>query len=138
MKMGNTPAGRAWAGYAFESICMKHIRKIKEALGIGAVSTSESAWSYRPLKTSSERGVQIDLLIDRSDNCINLCEIKYSNDEFVIDKDYAAQLRTKKMIFIERSRTKKSVFLTLITTYGVQKNTEGVVDLELTMNALFS
>lgn len=139
LKMGNTPAGRAWAGYAFEGLCMKHMRKIKQALGIGGVTTYESEWVYRPVKNSTERGVQIDLLIDRADNCINLCEIKYSSDEFVIDKDYAAELRAKKNIFIEKTNSKKSIFLTLITTFGVKNNAAeiGVVDVEITMNDLF-
>lgn len=139
LKMGNAPAGRAWAGYAFEGLCMKHTRNIKTALGIGAVSTSESEWVYRPKEGETERGVQIDLLIDRADSCINLCEIKYASDEFVIDKDYAAELRAKKSLFIEKTKSKKSIFLTLITTFGVKKNvvSEGVVDIELTMNDLF-
>ena len=139
LKMGNTPAGRAWAGYAFESLCMKHIRAIKGSLGIGAVSTKESSWTYRPAKSSHERGVQIDLLIDRADNCINLCEIKCTNDEFVMEKDYAATLRYKKVAFIQKTKTKKSVFLTFISTYGIKKSKEeaSAVDLELTMDALF-
>lgn len=137
MKIGNTPAGRAWAGYAFESLCMKHIRKIKKALGISGVSTIESEWSYRPPKGSGEQGTQIDLVIDRADNCINLCEIKFTNEGFVIDKNYALQLRAKKNIFIEKTDSKKSIFLTLITTYGVKATESGLVDVELTMNDLF-
>lgn len=138
LKIANTPAGRAWAGYAFEDLCMKHIQKIKAALGIAGVSTSESEWIYRPGKEKEERGTQIDLLIDRADNCINLCEIKYANDEFVIDKDYAKELRVKKSIFIEKSESKKSVFLTLITTFGVMKNSVAdMIDVELTIDDLF-
>lgn len=139
LKMGNTPAGRAWSGYAFESLCLKHIRKIKDALGIGAVLTSESEWVYKPIKDSLERGVQVDLLLDRADNCINLFEIKYASDEFVIDKGYAGELRAKKSIFLEKTQTKKSVFLTLITTFGLKKNVAEaeVVEIELTMNDLF-
>jgi len=78
----NSPLGQAWAGYAFEMLCLKHLSKIKEALGISGVLTNASGWLYRPPKNSNERGVQIDLLIDRADNCINLCEIKYRNEEF--------------------------------------------------------
>ncbi len=138
LKIGNTPAGRAWSGYAFESLCLKHIQKIKQALGISGVTTNESEWIYRPLNLN-EKGTQIDLVIDRADNCINLCEIKFSNDEFIIDKDYAAQLRSKKSIFIEKTKSKKSVFLTLITTYGIKKNGAGLgaADIELTMDDLF-
>jgi len=139
LKMGNSPAGRAWAGYAFEGLCMKHIRNIKKALGIGAVSTSESEWIFRSAKESALQETQIDLLIDRADNCLNLCEIKYASDEFVLDKEYAAELCAKKRIFIEQTKSKKSVFLTLITTFGVKQSqaADEVVDIQLTMNDLF-
>ena len=137
IKMGHTPAGRAWSGYAFESLCMKHIRNVKEALGISGVSTTESTWLYKAAKDTDERGTQIDLLIDRADNCINLCEIKYTNDPFSIDKDYALNLQAKKSIFISKTNSKKSIFLTLITTYGVKEKGSGLVDIELTMNDLF-
>lgn len=137
LKIGHTPAGRAWAGYAFESLCMKHIRKIKEALGISGVSTTESSWFYKAAKGSNERGTQIDLIIDRADNCINLCEIKYTNDPFTIDQDYTLKLQAKKTIFLSKTHSKKSVFTTLITTYGVGGKELGSVDVELTMNDLF-
>ncbi len=139
IKMGNTPAGRAWAGYAFEGVCLKNISKIKAALGIASVLTRESEWIYKATKNDDDQGVQIDLLIDRADQCINLCEIKYYSGEYVIDKDYALKLQRKKNMFIEKSKTKKSVFTTLITTYGVKKNSfaQEVVDKELTMTDLF-
>ncbi len=137
LKMGNAPAGRAWSGYAFENLCMKHIRKIKNALGISGVSTRESAWIYKPPPGSEERGTQIDLIIDRADNCVNLCEIKYSNNPFPITKDYALKLQAKRAIFIEKTHLKKSIFLTFITTYGVKAKESGLVDIELTMNDLF-
>jgi len=137
LKIGHSPAGRAWAGYAFESLCMKHIRKIKEALGISGVSTTESSWFYKDPKDRSERGTQIDLIIDRADNCINLCEIKYTNDPFTIDQDYALKLQAKKTIFLSKTHSKKSVFITFITTYGVSGKELGSVDVELTMNDLF-
>ena len=95
----NSPVGHAWAGYAFEMLCLKHIAKIKEALGIAGVLTSASSWNYKPPKGSKERGVQIDLLIDRADNCINLCEVKYCNEEYVVDKACDKDLREKKEPF---------------------------------------
>ena len=101
--------------------------------------TRTSGWIYRAEKEAPERGVQIDLVIDRADNCINICEIKYSNDTFVIDKAYEKDLRQRKAIFIEKMQTKKAVFLTFITLYGVSKEAGyfGVVDREITMNELF-
>ena len=138
LKAGNSPSGRAWFGYAFEVLCLKHIYKIKEALGIAGVITKESSWIYKP-SSEDDQGAQIDLLIDRADNCINLCEIKFTNELFNIDKNYATQLQSKKNIFIEKTHSKKSVFLTLITPYGVKKNATGigVMDVEVTMDDLF-
>ncbi len=134
-----TPGSRAWAGYAFEGICIKHIATIKEALGIAGMLTSASGWIYRPKKGSTEKGVQIDLVIDRADNCINLCEVKFSSDLFVISKSYEKELRERKAIFIENTGTKKAIFITFITLYGVNKEAGyfGIVDKELTMDDLF-
>lgn len=130
----------AWAGYAFENICFNHSSKIKSALGVAGVSTIESAWSYIPPKGSKEDGAQIDMIIDRADNCINLCEMKYCNTEFVIDKDYSKKLKAKKDVFREKTGTRKTPFTTMITTYGVKENEHylSVVDNQLTIDALFA
>ena len=85
LKRQTSPAWRAWSGCAFEGVCLKHTRQLKQALGIAGVETAESAWSYRPADDSL-RGAQIDLLIDRRDHCINLCEMKFARDEFAIDR----------------------------------------------------
>ncbi len=140
MNAFNSPLGQIWAGYAFETLCLKHLPNIKSALGIAGVLTSASGWIYRSPKNSSERGVQIDLLIDRADNCINLCEMKYYNEEFVITKAYDKELREKKAIFIKESGTKKSVFITLIAPYGMKEQTGyfETVDVALTMDDLFT
>ena len=135
----NSPLGQAWAGYAFEMLCLKHLSKIKKALGIAGVLTNASGWTYKPPKDRHERGVQIDLLIDRADNCINLCEIKYHNEEFTINKAYDKELREKKAIFLTQTKSKKSVFITLISPYGVKKNVGhfGTAEVTLTMDDLF-
>ncbi|MES2199147.1 MAG: ATP-binding protein [Chlamydiota bacterium] len=134
-----SPELRAWAGYTFEGICMKHLGAIKETLGISGVLTHTSGWLYKPEKESAEKGTQIDLIIDRADNCINLCEIKFSNDTFTINKAYEQVLRQRKSIFIEKTGTRKTVFLTFITLYGISKESGyfGIVDKELTMDDLF-
>ena len=138
-QISNSPLGVTWAGYAFEMLCLKHLPNIKEALGIAGVLTSASGWLYKTEKGSSEQGVQIDLLIDRADNCINLCELKYCNDEFTINKAYDKELREKKNLFISYTKTKKSVFLTLIAPYGVNQHAGyfGTADVALTMDDLF-
>lgn len=135
VKKYDTPVWKAWSGCAFESICLKHVQKIKKSLGISSISTVESGWRY----TSAKKGTQIDLVIDRADRCINLCEIKYSDSEFVIDKAYLEQLSKKKKIFKEQTETKKTLFTTMITAYGVKKNSHylSIVDQQLTMDDLF-
>lgn len=122
MKIQMTPAWYSWAGYAFENICLKHILKIKEALAIGGVNTIASHWQYSPLKASKERGAEIDLIIDRADDCINLCEIKFCNSEYVMTKQDAEDLERKKNVFKEKTKTKKALFMTLITPYGAVEN----------------
>lgn len=112
-------------------------RNEEKAIGIEDVYTEVSPWRYHPKK--GEEGAQIDLLFDRKDNCINLCEIKFSLSEFVIDKSYSTALKRKESIFREKTKTRKALFLTFITTHGVRKNDYyvGLVQKELTMNALF-
>ena len=138
MNVFNSPIGQTWSGYAFEMVCFKHLSRIKDALGISGVLTVASGWIYKSTPESKEKGVQIDLLIDRADNCINLCEIKYCNEEFAISKSYDQELRQKKSSFLAHSKTKKSLFLTLISPYGLKKNGYfGTVDVNLTMDDLF-
>jgi len=109
---------KTWAGYSFELLCQTHIAQIKETLSIGGVISYISGWRSK----DSETKAQIDLLIDRNDNIINLCEMKYTNKEFVITKNYDENLRNKHSAFVEESKTKKSVHITMITTYGVKHN----------------
>lgn len=128
-----------WSGYAFESMCMKHLPQIKKALGIGDVYTEVSSWRHRPVDTS-DQGAQIDLLIDRNDSCINVCEMKFSANEFVINKAYARELENKLLIFREQTKTKKTLFLTMITTFGVKNSRSfpGLVQKEATMPMFFA
>lgn len=120
MKKRQSPKWRAWSGYAFEGICLKHLRQIKAALGISGVQTAEAPWRHRP--HASENGTQIDLLIERADETINLCEMKFSEGTFTIDKRYASILRHKRDTFCRESDTRKNVFITFITTHGVVDN----------------
>lgn len=139
MKKQGSAEWHSWSGYAFESLCLKHITSIKKALGISGVETIASGWWFSP-KNIEEKGAQIDLVIDREDRCVNLCEIKYSDSEFLITKSYVENLRNKKNVFREKTGMKKALFMTFITPYGVQKNSYALdcVDRELTLNDLFS
>jgi hypothetical protein len=131
----DNPSYRSWSGYAFEQVCLYHLPHIKKALGISGVQTSISSW-----RSSSEpTGAQVDLVIDRRDMVINLCEMKYSINEFIIDKKYAENLRNKISAYKSETKTHKSVFLTMISTYGLKHNSysTGLVQNDFKMDVLF-
>ncbi len=117
----NSPKWRTWSGYAFENLCLLHVPQIKRALGISGVLTEEASWQYAAANSLDE-GAQIDLAIDRNDQSINLCEMKYSNNPFMIDKKYAAELERKLRVFRTRTGTRKALFLTLVTANGLKPN----------------
>ena len=111
----------SWSGLAFETLCMNHVDYIAKALGFNGILYSYASWFYKATdKTDS--GSQIDLLIDRSDNCINLCELKFYNGLFTITKEYAKKLESKKQKFVEITKTKKTVFITMVTLFGTKEN----------------
>jgi len=115
------PIYNAWSGLAFERVCLQHVEQIKNALGISGVMCNVYSWTYRP-KNKNEKGVQIDLLIDRDDNVINLCEMKFSESEFSISASYDAELRRKATVFESKTATRKAVRTIMITSYGLAKN----------------
>jgi hypothetical protein len=110
--------------------------QLKKVLGISVVYTEESAWRYVP---KSGTGAQIDLLIDRRDFVIHICEMKYSESLFAIDKKYAGELENKMDIFRRHTKTKKSLFITMVTTFGIKNNeyASRLVQNSITMDALF-
>jgi uncharacterized protein len=127
----------AWSGYAFENICMMHIDRIKSALGISGVYTRRSSWKFRGNETLP--GAQIDMIIDRADQIIHLCEAKFTRDNYILTKKTAAQQRLRKTIFKQATQTKKAVFTTLLTTYPALQNQYCLeeIDSEIRMEALF-
>ncbi len=135
--LSQTQAYKIWSGYAFENICLKHIPQIKKALGISGIYSLSS--SFYKKGTAAEPGAQIDLLIDRNDHLINLFEIKFYNDFFVLNKAYAEKLRKKMSIFRNATKTKKQLFWVLLTTFGLQTNQHslGLVQQALTIDDLF-
>lgn len=138
MKKQGTPAWRAWTGLAFEATCLKHVGAIKHALGIAGVETVDATWAHRA--DAAADGAQVDLVIDRADRSTNLCEMKFCEAEFVIDKAYARELAHKRDTFRAITGTRKALFTTLVTTYGVRANEHalnlGIVTVP--MDALFS
>ncbi len=128
---------RAWSGLAFERLCMAHTQQIKAALGIAGVLSNVYSWRKEADETSD--GAQIDLIIDRKDQVINLCEMKYSLSEYAIDAEYEQKLRNKKSTFINATNTRKAVHLTMVTTFGIKANAHsGIVQNEITLEDLFS
>ncbi len=125
-----------WRGFAFENVCFNHVEEIKRALGISGVSTQQSAWS----KTGDEKeGTQIDLLIIRKDNIVNMCELKYYSDDFQVDKAYYRVLLNREEILIKEIPKSMTIHNTLITTFGVKQNEySGIFSKVITMDDLFA
>jgi uncharacterized protein len=134
----NSPSWHAWAGYSFESVCYKHLSQISESLALSPASIP-SAWRYSPTKGSREQGAQIDLLFDRNDDAITICEIKYSAQPFGIDKSYAEKLKQKIEVFRKITRTNKQIFLAMITSNGLKNSiySEELVTGQVTLDDLF-
>ena len=131
----NTPLHNAWTGFSFELLCQTHIEQIRRKLGVSGVITYTSSWKSKKEETED---VQIDLIIDRADNVINICEIKFSRKEFSITKEYDRKLQNKVWTFAEESHTKKALHTTMITTYGVKHNAfRNNIQSEVTLNDLF-
>ena len=126
----------SWRGLAFEHVCFHHIPQIKKALGISGVITSASAWSKRE---DDQEGTQIDLLLTRNDNVLNMCEIKYYGGEFIVKKDDYLTMLRRQEILMEKVSPKMTVRSTLITTYGLTKNEySGVFTNIITLDDLFA
>ena len=127
-----------WRGLAFERVCLLHVAQIKKALGISGVLTKVYSWRHVPGETYVN-GAQIDLLIERADRVVNVCEIKYSRDEFVIDKEYDRKLRNKVGTFCGVTKTKCAVHIAMITASGLAHNGYwGTVQAEVSLDDLFA
>ena len=137
----DNPKKNAWLGYGFEQLIKDHIEQVKNALGIGAVLTTQSCWfaEKRDIADEGIDGAQIDLLIDRRDKAINICEAKFYSSEFVIDKEYSHKLRNKIAAFKSVVKTRKALVPTMITTFGVKRNAySGNVQQEVVLDDLFA
>lgn len=108
---------KAWRGVAFELICWQHIVQIKRALEIGGVRSSISSWNQQGDDDST--GVQVDMLIFRDDNIVNLCEMKFSGEMYNIDKEEEQKMMHRVEMLKSTLSTKQTVHLTLVTTNGL-------------------
>lgn len=135
--LSQTQTWKSWSGYAFESLCLKHLSQLKKALGISGIYAEASSYVHKG--NSTEQGLQIDLVLDRKDHTINLFEMKFYTDKWRINKAEATELREKVGLFKLLSKTKKQVFLTLVTTFGIKTNEHslGLIDNDMAMDVLF-
>lgn len=140
LQKSRTPAYVAWAGYTFENVCLTHFPAIEAALGLRHIASEVGSWRYVPPKGKRDsHGAQIDLVFDREDDVISVCEIKFSTQPFSVTKSYAQELKHKLEVFAKVTRTRKQLQLVLITAEGFKPNTwsEGLVDISLDAEVLF-
>lgn len=137
MKLTGKPEYNTWCGLAFERLCLLHVRQIKAALGISGITANVHSW-YIP-STPERKGAQIDLLIDRADNVVDICEMKYAKTKYTITRPYYDNLSNKMARFIESESSKKAVRMVMVTSNGLAVNKySGIVDHELTVDTLFT
>ncbi|MFT7072616.1 MAG: hypothetical protein ACJA1Z_001533 [Patiriisocius sp.] len=131
LKFSTSRSYSSWSGFSFESLCLKHIGQLKNGLGIAAVHTTSSSWFNAK--------AQIDVLIERADNTINICEMKFSETPYTITKSYHKELLNKKQQFLMETKTRKNIQITMVTTYGVKENSYSLamVDSTIKIEALF-
>ena len=135
----NTPTINSWAGLAFERVCLEHISQIKKKLGISGVITDVNSWFCKADPDYGLFGSQIDLLIVRKDQVINLCEMKFSNSEYTITADNDESIRHKIADMLTSTKTKYAIYPTLITTYGLVDNSySSNIQNVVTMEDLFT
>jgi len=136
--MQSTPEWHSWIGYAFESVCYKHLLQIRRFLELSPADLA-STWRYVPRASAEQRGAQIDLLFDRKDGMVSICEIKYTEDSFLITKEYYEALKRKLKVFAEQTRTRKQLLLHFISANGLKKNdySNQLVSSVMTLDDLF-
>ena len=135
LRFSSTSAHAVWSGISYEKLCLLHLPQIKAKLGIAGVLTFTSSWRG----DYAGSGAQVDLVIDRNDGVINLCEIKYSSGQYQIDKKLYESMREKRSVFANSTHTRKAVQTTMITTFGLKRNSySGEITSEVVLDDLFS
>lgn len=130
----NSPGYNSWRGNAFEIVCLNHIEQMKAALGISGIESSEFSWR----STKLDKGAQIDLIIDRKDGVINLCEMKYTNEDYILNKEETDKLQNRLSVFQKETESKKAIHITLVTSGGIKTNKyTGIIQRFITGEDLF-
>ena len=137
IEQSKTPSWKSWAGYAFEAVCFKHLEQVKTALKVNPNAWAGS-WKYIPKGGTEETGAQVDLLFDRNDDVITLCEIKYTHTAYKLTKAEAQILLRKREVFTNKTATPKQVTMALITSVPMQKTlyTEEMITANVTLKHL--
>jgi uncharacterized protein len=130
-RLSTTQSYNSWSGFMFETLCLKHIYQIKKSLRIDAIYSTSRSWF--------NNNAQVDLLIDRDDHVMNLCEMKFYNAPYTMDKKYYLNLKNKVAELRKDTNTRKNIFITMVTTYGVNENeySKELIQNNLDMDALF-
>lgn len=127
-----------WEGFSFEQLCLRHLPHIKHGLGISGIATVSSAWRYIPATDDGQKGAQIDLVIQRVDKMTHLCEMKFSESQYVIKKDYAEKLLQRRELFMDVTGERRGVVLTMVTPKGLKQGTHApIINSEITAKDLF-
>ena len=127
-----------WVGLAFERVCLQHLEQIKKAMGLSVVISTAHSWTWKAPKGSQDPGVQVDLLIDRNDDLINLCEMKYSKAPYPLSSEELSRMEYRKSVFKRETGTRKRVVLTMITTFGLTDNANAAdIPVKVKMDDLF-
>lgn len=129
----------SWEGFTFEEVCLRHLPHIKYGLGISGIATESSSWRFIPPKDDSRKGAQIDLVISRADKIIHLVEMKFSENPYVIKKDYEERLKQRKALFMEVTGISRGPVHTFITPMGLSQGSHSsIVHSQLTAKDLFA
>lgn len=130
---------KVWQGLSFELICMQHHKQIKQALGISGMATSVYTWQCKPDSSKDIPGAQVDMIIERADRMIHLCEMKFAQKPYNITSEYEQKLRQRMWIFDTLTKNKKPLVHTFVTTYGLGEGKHhSIVHSEVTMDDLFN
>ena len=130
-----SPIYNTWSGLAFEILCLNHVPQIKQALGISGIQSSVYSWRT---PATADDGAQIDLVIDRADRCVNVCEMKFCREEYEMTESESRRIEHRLLQFQRYAEQRKSLRLTMITSYGIKRNTySSIVQNEVTLADLF-
>ena len=137
--MIHTPKVSAWAGPAYERVCLEHVSQMKQALGISGVASDVCTWACKEDKENGMYGSRIDLMIVRNDRVINLCEMMFSREKVTINAGTNEEIERKRSDFLSATGARYAIHATLVTPYGIADGSyTGNIQTVLTTDDLFT